>query len=63
MKGSEQKDIIILGKLQAIHEAMNTELPQNKELRAKFLEAKRMVFQVLDAHWENCNKLITEDDS
>ena len=63
MKGSEQKDSIILGRLQAIHDSMNIELPRDKELRVKFLKAKRMVFQVLDAHWDDCNKLVTEDDS
>ena len=63
MKGSEQRDIVILGKLQAIHEAMNTELPNDKELRRKFLAAKRMVHQVLDQHWDNCNRLIEEDDT
>ena len=63
MKGSEQQDIIILGKLQAIHDAMNINLPSDKRLRKKFAEAKRMVFQVMDEHWDHCNKLVDEDDT
>jgi len=63
MKGSEQRDIVILGKLQAIHDSMNIDLPSNEEMRARFLEAKKMVWQVLEAHWDNCNELVTEDDT
>lgn len=63
MKWSEQRDVIILGKLQAIHEAMNIELPSDKELRRKFLAAKRIVYQVMDQHWDNCNRLVDEDDT
>ncbi|MFK0570830.1 hypothetical protein [Endozoicomonas sp.] len=60
MKASDQKKIMILGKLQALHSAMNTELPEDKELREKFFKAKRLLFEVLDKHWDDCNKLLSD---
>ncbi len=61
MKGSEQRDVITLGKLQVIHDLMDIPVPE--EFSQKIFEARRIVLQVLDAHWDNCNKLISEDDT
>ena len=61
MKESEFTELLILGKMQAAHKAMDISLPQDKELRAKWLEAKSLAFKVLDAHWDACNKFVTDE--
>lgn len=63
MKGSEQKDIIILGKLQAINDAMNIEPPNNRELRKKFIASRKLLCEVITEHWDYCNELVTNDDT
>ena len=61
MKESEFTELFILGKMQAAHKAMDISLPQDKELRAKWIEAKSLAFKVLDAHWDACNKFVTDE--
>ena len=62
MTEDEQRDLVILGKLQAIHSSMNVELPEDKEVRDKFFQAKRLFFQALDQHWDHCNSMLNKDD-
>lgn len=63
MTEDQQRDIVILGQLKAIHSSMNTELPKDPELREKFFKAKRLLFEVIDAHWDKCNKYLADTDA
>ena len=63
MKGTDFEELVTLGKMQAVHSAMNIDPPKDKELRAKWIKARSMVFEILDAHWDACNKLVTEDNT
>ncbi len=62
MTEEDQRELVILGKFQAIHSSMNTELPMDEKTRSKFLEAKRMMFRALDRHWDKCNSMLNKDD-
>ena len=60
MTKDEQNDLVILGKLQAIHSAMNVELPKEEEVRANFFAAKKLFFKALDMHWDKCNSMLSK---
>ncbi len=62
MTEDEQKNLVILGKLQAIHTLMNTELPEDKDVKDKFFKAKRLLFQALDMHWDKCNSMLNKNN-
>lgn len=63
MKSSDQSALTTLGKMQAIHDAMNIKPPSDVQARKYFIEAKRIFFKSLNRHWDICNEMLTEDDT
>ena len=63
MKASEQNEIIVLGRLRDIHEALENALPVDASLRAQILRIRRDLWKITNQHWDKCNELITEDDT
>ena len=63
MKATTQEDIELLGRLRAIHEAMEHAVPKERELKKEFLLARRSLWHVVDKQWEVVNSLCTEDDT
>ncbi|MBO9484324.1 hypothetical protein [Salinisphaera sp. G21_0] len=63
MTEDQQKDVVILGQLKALHFAFNMELPKDPKLRQKFFKAKRLLFEVIEDHWDKCNEYLADTDT
>jgi hypothetical protein len=63
VKVSEQRNVIVLGRLRAIHDAMESARPNDAELSKRFSKCKSLLWAILNEHWDNCNELVTDDDT
>lgn len=63
MKGSEQRDILILGKMQLAVKAMENAIPNDEEFRSDWHELSKEANILLVKYWNKMDELVSEDDT